>query len=98
MTDPTMHEVSTATRVKISDEVLFQELQGEAVLLELKTGVYFGLDKVGTRVWQLLGEQATLGGVVEAMMHEFDVSEERCTEDVLTLVERLKEQGLLTTK
>src|SRR4051812_15119232 len=64
---PDMPEVSIANRVKISDDVLFQELQGEAVLLELKTGVYFGLDKVGTRVWQLLGEQATIAGVVDAM-------------------------------
>jgi hypothetical protein len=90
-----MDKLSLANRVKISDDVLFQELQGEAVLLDLKTGVYFGLDKVGTRVWALLGEQASLTGVVNAMIQEFDVTEGVCTTDVLALVERLNEQGLL---
>src|SRR5438067_12724989 len=91
----TMPDLSIASRVKISDDVLFQELQGEAVLLDLKTGVYFGLDKVGTRVWALLGEKESLSGVVNAMVSEFDVAEPACIEDVLTLVERLNEHGLL---
>ena len=43
-----------ASRIRPSDEVLFQELQDESVLLDLKSGVYFGLDIVGTRIWQLL--------------------------------------------
>ena len=37
--------------VRANDEVLFQELHGEGVLLNLKTGVYFGLDPVGARIW-----------------------------------------------
>jgi len=58
-------ELSVKSRVRINDDVLFQELQGERVLLNLKTGVYMGLDKVGTRVWQLMGQNEMLSGVLE---------------------------------
>jgi len=90
-----MPDITAATRAKLSDDVLFQELQGDAVLLELKTGVYFGLDRVGTRIWQLLAEHETVSDVVAAMIREYDVPEARCEEDVRVLVARLLDQGLL---
>ena len=45
-------------RIEISEDVLFQEVGGETVLLDLASEQYFGLDAVGTRIWQLLGEGA----------------------------------------
>ena len=91
-----MTGISLATRVKLSDDVLFQELQGEAVLLDLKTGVYFGLDSVGTRIWQLLGEKETLSDVAASICQEFDVTPDLCAQDLVALVDRLREQALLT--
>jgi hypothetical protein len=85
-----------ASRVNVNEDVLFQELQGEAVLLHLNSGMYFGLDPVGTRMWQLLIEHGQLTEVVRAMVTEFEVSEERCAADLLLLVVRLEDQGLVT--
>ena len=82
--------------VHINDTVLFQELQGEAALLDLKTGIYFSLDTVGTRIWQLLREHEVLSKVVEAMLSEYDVTEDRCRQDLLDLVEEMRQQGLVT--
>ena len=87
-----------ASCVKLSEDVLIQELQGDAVLLDLKTGVYFGLDRVGTRIWHLLGERKVIGSAIEAMTQEFDVSVQQCTGDVLDLVTRLSEQNLVTVE
>ena len=89
--------LTMATRVRVSDEVLFQELQGEAVLLNLDSGVYFGLDPVGTRIWQLIIEKEQLLEVTRSMVAEFDVSEEKCAEDLFALVAKLEKQGLVTT-
>jgi len=86
------------SRIKISDDVLFQELQGEAVLFNLKSGVYFGLDTTGTRMWQLMSEHGALSDVVKAMMQEYDVTEERCAEDLVNLVEKLKEHDLVSVE
>ena len=90
-----MAETTAVSRVKLSEDVLFQELQGEGVLLEMTTGVYFGLDRVGTRTWQLLGESGVIADLVSVLIQEYDVSEERCESDVRTLVGELLQHRLL---
>ena len=85
-----------ASRVRINENVLFQELQGEAVLLNLTSGVYFGLDQLGARIWQLLGKQELLSEVAQSIMAEYDVSQERCVGDLLALTADLQRHGLVT--
>jgi hypothetical protein len=84
-----------ASRVAIGKDVVFRELDGEAVLLNLKTGVYFGLDAVGTRIWQLLGEHGELARVARAVQEEYDVAAARSEADLLRLVAQLREKGLI---
>jgi hypothetical protein len=76
-------------------QVLFRELSGEAVLLNLESGVYFGLDPVGTRVWMLVTRQQPLAAVCATLLDEYDVSAEVIATDVLTLVADLCDKGLL---
>jgi len=91
-----MTEVSMESRVRVSDDVLFQELQGESVLLNLKTGTYLGLDRVGTRIWSLLKEHGTLSEVLEAMLQQYDVTAEQCSRDLLDLMAKMEGQGLVS--
>jgi hypothetical protein len=93
---PTTVEPSLASRVRPGDEVLFQELEDESVLLDLKSGSYFGLDAVGTRIWQLFGEHELLSQIAQTIVAEYDVAEDRCVADLLTLVADLKQRGLVT--
>jgi hypothetical protein len=87
--------LSLSSRVKISEHTLFQELGGEAVLLELSRGVYFGLDEVGTRIWGLLGGGRSLQETVAALVDEYDVTEQQGAEDLLALVRELEERRLI---
>lgn len=89
-------EISLNSRVRIQDDVLFQELQGEAVLLNLQTGVYLGLNQLGTRIWQLLQEDGALSQVMEVILREYDVTQEKCAQDLLDLVRQMEKQGLLS--
>jgi len=88
-------EISLNSRVRIQDDILFHELQGEAVLLNLKTGTYLGLNPVGTRIWQLLQEDGALPRVMEVMLREYDVPQEKLAQDLLELVGQMEEQGLV---
>lgn len=87
--------VPPAARVTPSPEVLFQELDGETVLLDLGSERYFGLDDVGTRVWQLLLAHGELAAVHRQMLAEYEVPAERLREDLLELVARLEAAGLV---
>jgi hypothetical protein len=83
------------TRVRVPDDVVFREVAGESMILHLATGIYFGLDLVGTRVWQLLTEHHAVGVVCDAMTREFDASAETIQADVLKLVDQLLAKKLL---
>jgi hypothetical protein len=81
--------------VTISHEVLFQELDGEAVLLDLASESYFGLDDVGTRIWQLLQDHGSLRKVFDVMLSEYDVEPERLEQDLLKHIGELADAGLV---
>jgi predicted transcriptional regulator len=81
-----------------SAQVLAQELDGEAVLLNLESERYFGLDDVGTRVWRHLLEHRRLARVCKEMQKEYDVDESTLREDVLRLVAELLEAGIVTVE
>ena len=67
-----MTALSLEDRLAPTDEVVVRELSGESVLLDLKSGVYFGLNGVGTRAWALMARGGSLRDVHEALAGEFD--------------------------
>jgi hypothetical protein len=87
--------IEGARSPRIPGDVLFAVLDGQAVLLNLATGVYHGLDAVGTRIWQLLSEQDSLEGVRAAMLEEFEVEPERLDRDLGVFLAEMLERGLL---
>jgi hypothetical protein len=82
-------------RIEISPDVLFQEVGGETVLLDLESEHYFGLDAVGTRIWGLIGEGASVGGMVDTLLQEYEVERATLEADVAALLARLAEAGLI---
>ena len=90
--------VDISTSVVPSPEVLVQELDGEAVLLNLESERYFGLDDVGTRVWQHLLEHRRLDQVCAELLKEYDVDESTLRADVLRLVQELIEAGIVSVQ
>ena len=65
------------------------------MLLNVKTGVYYGLDEVGTRMWSLLAEHGEVEKACRVLLEEYDVTEDRLRADLLGLIERLREKGLV---
>lgn len=88
-------EPSLTSAVRIPDGVLSHDLQGELVILNLNTGVYFGLDPVGTRIWHLLQEYQSLQKVLDSMVEEYEVGKAQCAEDLLGFVAQMLEKGLV---
>jgi len=84
-----------SSRLRVPEGILFQDLQGETVLLNLNTGVYFGLDPVGTRIWQLIQEQQSLQKVQDCLLEEYDVTRDQGLQDLLALITQLQEKGLI---
>jgi hypothetical protein len=71
------------------------DLGAETAILDLETGTYFSVDKIGTHVWGLVQEPTTVARICENLLERYDVSPEVCERDVLAFVERLVEVGLV---
>jgi Coenzyme PQQ synthesis protein D (PqqD) len=83
------------SRVRIPGDVLFRDLDGEAVLLNLTTGQYHGLDRVGTAIWNELAGHGEVEPAYQALLGQFEVAGEQLQRDVLRLIDELAAAGLL---
>jgi len=86
---------SFSMRVIAAPDVLFRSLGGEAVLLNLETELYLGMDEVGTRMWTVLNESPSIQAAYDTLLAEYDVDGERLREDLAEFLDRLVERGLV---
>jgi hypothetical protein len=83
-------------RFVISPDVVHRELEGEAVLLNLNTGLYFGLNRTGTHMWRAIEQGATVREMVEAVSRAFSHPADQVEPDVRSLLAELEAKGLVT--
>jgi len=91
-------EVSNSAIVVAAKDQVSSDLGGEVAILDLKVGIYYGLDEVGARVWELIQKPRVVSEVREILLEEYDVVPERCERDLFALLERLAEEGLIEIK
>ena len=87
--------VSFTDRVAVPEGVLISHLQEESVILNLESERYFGLDDVGTRFLTVLTSSESIEAAYETLRREYDVDPQALRADLLALVEKLVDQGLL---
>lgn len=80
---------------EVSSDAVFRELEGEAVILDLASGTYYGLNEVGTRIWALLAAGRDEAAIAGALHEEFDVSLGGARADVAALASELLSRGLI---
>jgi hypothetical protein len=86
---------SNSPSFKRSPNVLFQEIEGQAMLLNIQTERYYSLDEVGTRIWQIL-EEGDLNVLISRLRTEFEVDEAILRADLEKLFSELEAAGLVS--
>ena len=86
---------SLPTRVTIPSEILHQPVGDKVVLLHLPQERYYSLDDVGSRMWSLLVEDGDPRNVMRRLLEMYDVTEQDLERDLLALINRLVESGLV---
>lgn len=89
-----LNEISV-TVIKLSDEVIAQELDGEMVLLDIRNGEYFGINSTGSQIWQDISRGVTLIDIAASLSESFKLEREMAAADVASFVRRLAEMGLV---
>jgi hypothetical protein len=90
-----MAELSLDSVAARRPDALSARVDDELVLLDPRTSLYFGLDRVGRRVWDLLEEPRSIGELCATLEQEFDVAPEDCHADVIGFVARMAEADLV---
>ena len=93
-----MSEITLDSRIKAGPRQVSCQIDGEAALLHLDQGVYYGLNKVGARVWQLVQEGSTLTDLRAAICREYEIDEAQCERDLRELIEGLLEAELVVVE
>lgn len=94
MPDP----ITGRTIVMVTKEQVSCDLKGEAAILNLQNGVYYGLNPVGARIWTLIHTPRRVNEVRDIIVEEYDVEAARCEHDLLSLLHDLAAQGLIEVK
>jgi hypothetical protein len=87
--------ISFSDRVTVPDDVLISNLQDESVVLNLESERYYGLDDVGTRFLSILTTSESIEAAYDRLREEYEVDPQVLRKDLLALVEKLIEQGLI---
>lgn len=92
MTIGTLRDVE----VTVSDGVLFQELDGELVLLSMESGEYFSLNEVGAKIWVLITADWSIPDILKSFINQFDASEEQLAADIEVFLKHLLDHKLIS--
>ena len=87
--------IGLSTLVKHSTDQVSCNLNGEVVVLNLKSTLYFGLDEVGACIWNSLQDPKRISDICRIVMDRFEVKEEQCRADVLDFLGNLDKAGLI---
>lgn len=77
-------------------DLLAAKVNDEAVMMSVEHEQYFGLNGLGAVVWDLLESPASPEGVARRICEEYDVTEERCLQDVLGFLAEMEKLGLVS--
>ena len=91
-------KLSGQSMVVVSQDQVSCDLSGESAILNLKAGVYYGLNEVGTRIWKLIQEPRRVGELRDAILEEYEVEPDRCEADILGLLQDLLDNGLIEVR
>ncbi len=90
--------LSASSTVMVAQEQVSTDLGGEIAILHLKAGTYYGLDDVGARIWSLIQEPTTVEEIRDILVNEYEVEPGRCESDLIALLEKLTNEGLVEAK
>jgi Coenzyme PQQ synthesis protein D (PqqD) len=87
--------VTGDSTVVVAKEQISSDLDGESIILNIKSGVYYGLNAVGANIWNLIQQPKTISEIQDALLTKYEVEPEQCDRDLLAMLQELETEGLI---
>ena len=88
-------ELKLDSTVSVSSEVVSCDLVDEAAILNMKDGIYYGLNPVGACIWNLIQKPIKVSDILDVLIDEYDVERDVAQADLMELLEQLLEKELV---
>jgi hypothetical protein len=88
-------KLELSSRVYRNPEMVSGNMDGETVMMSITRGEYFGLDLIGSRIWEILKQPVTIEALIEQLLTEYEIDRETCSRDVMDFLKQIQEKGLL---
>ena len=87
--------LSLTSKVQRNLNMVTSNLDGEIVMMSVEHGEYFGLDEIGTRIWEFLEKPVIVEELITSLTNEFEVERQECEHDTLEFLEELLSKELI---
>ncbi len=87
--------ITTENIVQRNPDMVASKMDGETVMMSLENSEYYGLNEIGSRIWDLIPEKIQVGQLIDILTNEYDISYDACKKDVMDFLDHLHEKGLL---
>jgi len=91
-------KITTETVISQTEEIVDSNIDGETVMMSIENGKYYGLDDIGSRIWELIEKPVKVSDLIDALLEQFDVDRKTCERDVLKFLNELNEDKILGVK
>jgi hypothetical protein len=91
-TSPTLNLADTIVQVP---DLMISDLDGDTVMMSLERSAYFGLDSIGSHIWQLVAQPITISALCTQLVAQYAVDEATCQQDVFNFLQQLLSEGLI---
>ncbi len=91
----TENVIGIDAKIARNTEIISTDMDDETVMMSIDKGEYYGVNPVGSRVWELLESPRTVSGLCETLLREYDVPQEQCHKDIMSFLNHLSEKGLI---
>jgi len=89
--------LSATTVIKRSDDIVHSDMDGEIVMMSIEQGEYYGIDAIGSDIWNILESEMSIHEICTKLCEKYDVEREQCAQDVLKFLTKMHEMKVIET-
>jgi hypothetical protein len=88
--------INTNTKIVRNNEIISSDMDDETVMMNIEKGEYYGINPIGSRIWELIETPRKVSNICEKLCEEYDVTQEKCNNDVMHFLNHMAEKKIIT--
>ena len=90
-----MIEITSTSKIKLNQELLQSEIDGETIMMSIDNGKYYGLNTVASKIWEIIKDEPLFSELIDKLTSEYNVEKEQCIIDTKSFIENLVKNKLV---